>query len=40
MRGNFDNLRSVPKAYLVRRLGNLGDRAPALCGTLRAMADC
>ncbi len=37
---NFDSLTSVTKAYLVRRMGDLGPRRPALCSTLRAMADC
>lgn len=37
---NFDNLRTVSKALLVRRLGSLGDRRHELCATLAAMAGC
>lgn len=37
---NFDNLVTVSKALLVRRLGALGDRHHELCATLRAMAGC
>ncbi len=37
---NFDDLRSVSKALLVRRLGSLGARSFELCIALRAMADC
>jgi mRNA-degrading endonuclease toxin of MazEF toxin-antitoxin module len=37
---NFDDLASVPKSLLVRRLGELGPRLPELCERLRAMADC
>jgi mRNA interferase MazF len=37
---NFDDLASVPKALLVRRLGELGPRHHELCERLRAMADC
>ncbi|MGH9190108.1 MAG: type II toxin-antitoxin system PemK/MazF family toxin [Acidimicrobiales bacterium] len=37
---NFDDLTSVPKALLVRRLGDLGPRFHELCQRLRAMADC
>jgi len=37
---SFDDLMSVPKAFLVRRMGSLGPRQHELCTTLRAMADC
>lgn len=37
---NFDDLASVPKSLLARRLGHLGPRLPELCVRLRAMADC
>lgn len=37
---NFDDLASVPKALLVRRLGELGPRLHELCDRLRALADC
>lgn len=37
---NFDDLASVPKAFLVRRVGTLGARHHELCGTLLAMAGC
>ncbi|CAN5730219.1 type II toxin-antitoxin system PemK/MazF family toxin [soil metagenome] len=37
---NFDDLMSVPKSLLVRRLGSLGPRLHELCDTLRAMSDC
>lgn len=37
---NFDDLASVSKAMLVRRLGTLGPRSFELCTALRAMADC
>jgi len=37
---NFDDIASVPKALLVRRLGILGPRLHELCERLRAMADC
>jgi mRNA interferase MazF len=37
---NFDDLASVPKALLVRRLGALGPRLPELCDRLRGMAGC
>jgi mRNA interferase MazF len=37
---NFDDLASVPKSLLVRRLGALGPRLHELCERLRAMADC
>ena len=38
---SFDNIATVPKALLTSRIGVLGpeDRA-ALCGALRALADC
>lgn len=38
--GNFDDLTTVPKALLVRRLGSLGRRHFELCATLRAIAGC
>jgi mRNA interferase MazF len=37
---SFDDLASVPRSLLVRRLGNLGPRRHELCERLRAMADC
>lgn len=37
---NFDDLASVPKAMLVRRLGALGSRSNEACVALRAMSDC
>jgi len=37
---NLDDLRPVPKALLVRRLGRLGPRLDELCATLGAMAGC
>lgn len=37
---NFDDLSSVPKSLLVRRLGALGPRHPELCERLGAMAGC
>lgn len=37
---NFDDLASVPKALLVRRLGSLGLRSQELCERLRGMAGC
>lgn len=37
---NFDDLASVPRSRLVRRLGSLGARSGDLCEALRAMADC
>jgi len=37
---NFDDLSSIPKAMLVRRLGHLGPRSSELCERLRAMAAC
>jgi len=37
---NFDDLASVPRSLLVRRLGSLGPRLHELCERLRAMADC
>jgi mRNA interferase MazF len=37
---NFDDLTTVPKSLLVRRLGDLGPRHHELGATLRAMAGC
>jgi mRNA-degrading endonuclease toxin of MazEF toxin-antitoxin module len=37
---NFDDLASVPKAMLVRRIGDLGPRTFELCLAIRAMCDC
>ena len=38
---SFDNLRVLPKAYLVDRLATLGpDRLSAACHALRAAVDC
>lgn len=37
---NFDDLASVPKSLLVRRLGGLGTRTFELCIALGAMSDC
>ncbi len=37
----FDNLRTLPRSLLVRRVGALdGTRRPDLCAALRATADC
>lgn len=37
---NFDDLHTLPKANLIRRLGGLGPRHHELCAALRASADC
>lgn len=37
---NFDDLSSVPKSYLTRRLGALGPRSHELCKCLKEMAGC
>lgn len=37
---SFDNLRSFPKAMLVRRLGSLGPRSHEICTTADATFDC
>lgn len=37
---SFDNLRSVPKAMLVRRLGTLGPREREICRAAGATLDC
>lgn len=37
---NFDDLTSVPKSLLVRRIGSLGPRSHELCSALQAMSDC
>lgn len=37
---NFDDLNTVSKAMLVRRMGSLGPRLHELCASLRVMADC
>ena len=38
---SFDNLRSFPKAMLVRKLGSLGDtRSGDICTAARATLDC
>jgi mRNA interferase MazF len=37
---NFDDLHTVPKAWLTHRLGSLGRRLPELCATLNVMAGC
>jgi mRNA-degrading endonuclease toxin of MazEF toxin-antitoxin module len=37
---NFDDLASVPRSLLVRRLGALGPRIGDLGEALRGMADC
>ncbi len=37
---NFDDLATVPKALLVRRLGSLGPRIHELCDRLRVMSGC
>jgi len=37
---NFDDLASVPKSLLVRRVGMLGERTHELCHRLLAMAGC
>lgn len=36
----FDNLRPVPKAMLVRRLGSLGERQHEICRVAGATLDC
>jgi mRNA-degrading endonuclease toxin of MazEF toxin-antitoxin module len=38
--GSFDDLVTVPKSMLVRRLGSLGPRQRELCTTLQALAGC
>lgn len=37
---NFDDVTTVWKSLLVRRLGSLGERHHELCATLRAMSGC
>lgn len=37
---NFDDLITVPKSLLTRRMGSLGTRLHELCATLSVMADC
>ncbi|MEJ7797634.1 MAG: type II toxin-antitoxin system PemK/MazF family toxin [Solirubrobacteraceae bacterium] len=37
---SFDNLRSFPKAMLVRRLGSLGPRQQEICRAAGATLDC
>jgi mRNA interferase MazF len=37
---SFDNLQRVRRSTLTERAGELGIRAPELCGALRALADC
>ena len=37
---SFDNLRTFPKAMLVRRLGELGSRLNELCRVAGATLDC
>jgi mRNA interferase MazF len=37
---SFDNLQRVRRSTLTERAGELGVRAPELCGSLRALADC
>ncbi len=37
---SFDNLRPVRKAWLTRRMGDLGPRSHEICGALAAMSDC
>jgi mRNA interferase MazF len=38
---SFDNLRTVPKSVLTRRLGSIGPNAGHLiCSALAALADC
>ncbi len=37
---SFDNLQRVRRSTLTERTGELGIRAPELCGALQALADC
>ena len=37
---SFDNLRPVRKAWLTRRMGDLGPRSHEICGALAALSDC
>ncbi len=37
---SFDNLQRIRRSTLTERAGELGIRAPELCGALRALADC
>jgi mRNA interferase MazF len=37
---SFDNLQRVRRSMLTERTGELGIRAPELCGALQALADC
>lgn len=37
---NLDDLHTVPKVWLTRKLGSLGPRMHELCSTLNAMAGC
>jgi mRNA interferase MazF len=37
---NFDDLHTLPKSFLTRRIGNLGPRFGEICEALNAAADC
>jgi mRNA interferase MazF len=37
---SFDNLQRIRRSTLTQRTGELGIRAPEMCGALRAQADC
>jgi mRNA interferase MazF len=37
---NFDDLHTLPKAFLTRRIGQLGQRSIEMCAALSATADC
>lgn len=37
---SFDNLRPVRKAWLTRRMGDLGPRSHEICEALAALSDC
>lgn len=37
---SFDNLQRLRRSTLTERTGELGIRAPELCGALKALADC
>ena len=37
---SFDNLRPVRKAWLTRRMGDLGPRSHEICSALAALSDC
>ena len=37
---SFDNMRSVPRAWLTRRIGALGPRSYEICDALAALSNC